>query len=211
MSKRVNVEVNISDLDLYDYYIDERSKKLEKLLRNDTRFGYCRVKREHWGGDGDDDPFVIQDDEGFDLITLETLQVNTLSESELLSYIDVEIKHLECSENHIIFLLGIIVLLPVAVSSIVMMIIYNTNINLSLTFFLTSVVICFMLLFGVMYYTRRNTMIASRRQIDLKAAQEDSTFLSAIKKLATAPDTDEWDVSDYKRRLEYIEDVVYKL
>ena len=106
MSKRVETKVDVSNLGVSDYYIDERSKRLEKLLRSDTRFREYRVRRQHWKRNREDDPFVIQNDEEFDLIILETVEVNTLSDSEFLSYIDVEMKRLECSENTTLFLLA---------------------------------------------------------------------------------------------------------
>jgi hypothetical protein len=43
----VRVEVDFSDLDELDYYIDEKSKELEKALRDEPKFAGYIVKRQH--------------------------------------------------------------------------------------------------------------------------------------------------------------------
>lgn len=45
----MRVEVDISDLEELDYYIDQKCEELEQVLREDPQFTECRVKRQHWG------------------------------------------------------------------------------------------------------------------------------------------------------------------
>lgn len=66
----MRVEVDVSDLDELDYYIDQKCEELEEVLRKESKFVEHRVKRRHWGGEGEFDTFVIQDVEGVDLVEL---------------------------------------------------------------------------------------------------------------------------------------------
>ena len=211
MSKRMETKVDVSNLGVSDYYIDERSKKLEKLLRSDTRFREYRVRRQHWKRNREDDLFVIQDDEEFDLITLETLEVNTLSDSELLSYINVEMKRLECSENTTLFLLATMTLMPVAIILSAVTIIDFSNRNIVGKMIMDFVIILLTIFSAAMYLSKRRVMMTSQRKVDLIAAREDVMFLSALRKLADIPANDELETENYRKRLQDIDGAYRKL
>ena len=211
MSKRVETKVDVSNLGVSDYYIDERSKRLEKLLRSDTRFREYRVRRQHWKRNREDDLFVIQDDEEFDLITLETLEVNTLSDSELLSYINVEMKRLECSENTTLFLLATMTLMPVAIILSAVTIIDFSNRNIVGKMIMDFVIILLTIFSAAMYLSKRRVMMTSQRKVDLIAAREDVMFLSALRKLADIPANDELETENYRKRLQDIDGAYRKL
>lgn len=211
MSKRVETKVDVSNLGVSDYYIDERSKRLEKLLRSDTRFREYRVRRQHWKRNREDDPFVIQNDEEFDLIILETVEVNTLSDSEFLSYIDVEMKRLECSENTTLFLLATIALMPFAIIFSAMIIIDFSYLNIVRIMILSFAIILLTIFSTTMYLSKRRVMMSGQREVDLKAARDDVMFLSALRKLADIPANDELKTENYRKRLQDIDGAHRKL
>ena len=211
MSKRMETKVDVSNLGVSDYYIDERSKRLEKLLRSDTRFREYRVRRQHWKRNREDDPFVIQNDEEFDLIILETVEVNTLSDSEFLSYIDVEMKRLECSENTTLFLLATIALMPFAIIFSAMIIIDFSYLNIVRIMILSFAIILLTIFSTTMYLSKRRVMMSGQREVDLKAARDDVMFLSALRKLADIPANDELKTENYRKRLQDIDGAHRKL
>jgi len=211
VSKRVETKVDVSNLGVSDYYIDERSKRLEKLLRSDTRFREYRVRRQHWKRNREDDPFVIQNDEEFDLIILETVEVNTLSDSEFLSYIDVEMKRLECSENTTLFLLATIALMPFAIIFSAMIIIDFSYLNIVRIMILSFAIILLTIFSTTMYLSKRRVMMSGQREVDLKAARDDVMFLSALRKLADIPANDELKTENYRKRLQDIDGAHRKL
>jgi len=208
----VRVEVDFSDLNELDYYIDERSEELEKVLKESSRFTECRVKRQHWGGDGEFDTFVVLDDDGKELLSLDIWEVDALNEYELLSIINANIQrnHLEYSGSTILFFILMIFLVPFATIFPIMTLINPSNPNNPTTIIIGIVSFLVLFLYGVLYFRRRNRIISEKRRIDLVATQEGSTFLTALHKLASTTYKDEWKYEKYLKRLQILEDALGK-
>jgi hypothetical protein len=206
----VRVEVDFSDLEEMAYYIDERSKDLEVMLKNDSGFSECRVKRQHWGGDGEYDTFVIQDKEGNDLHSLDIWEVEALNDSELLSIINANIQRepLEYSGSTFLLIVLSIFTTPFATVFPIMALINPSNPKNPITITIGFLAFLILFLYVSMYFKRRGMMISEKRRIDLTAAQENSTFLAALQKLASEIYKDKWKYEEYRKRLEFVEDVL---
>jgi len=192
-------------LGINGYYIDKKCDEIKAILKKNPEYADYNVGRQHWGDDWDLDPYVIQDESKAELMILAPDEVNALDDSELLAYIDVQMKRLDCSENYALFLLATLVLTPVAAINSLMVIAYQSTIDITRALATTFVLVFLTLLSGVMYYTRRKTMRTNRRQIDLEVAGENSIFLSALQKLAALSDNSEWKDQENRKRLQYIE------
>ncbi|NHI90706.1 MAG: hypothetical protein EAX87_14390 [Candidatus Thorarchaeota archaeon] len=201
----MRVEVDISDLDELDYYIDEKSEELEKALRDEPKFAGYIVKRQHWGGDGEFDTFVIQDLDGKDLVALDNWEVETLSASELLLYADVQIGREQHDYAGSDFFFVIIVCLfgPAAVFFSIFSLISPVN---PVSLIGTVVSILMIAIFGLRFFRIRQEVLFNKHQIDLIAARENSTFLSALRKLASLSNIEDWKHGEYRRRLKSVED-----
>ena len=57
------------------------------VLHDHLNFGGCIVERQHFHEDTVNDPYVVKDESGKEMIQLETWQLDTLNRSELLSLI----------------------------------------------------------------------------------------------------------------------------
>ncbi len=206
----MRVEVEFSDLDELDYYIDERSERLEKMLKEDSRYAECRVKRQRWGGDGEFDTFVVLDDDGKELLSLDIWEVEALNDSELLSIINTNIQResLECSGSTFLFLILMIFLAPIALMFPIMTLINPSNPSNHITIIIGIVAFLVLFLYGVLYFRRRNRMISEKHRIDLVAAQEDSTFLTALHRLSSTTYKDEWKYEEYLKRIRIVEDAL---
>lgn len=204
----MRVEVDVSDLIELVYFRDKRCEEIEEVLRKDPKYAECIVKRRHFDKDWELDPFVIQDSEGKDLVTLDTWEVDALSNSELLSYTDIQInrEQHEYLEGFMLFIMILIIIGPLGVVFSIGEIVSPSGtmnpiiLAIGLTFDLI------FLLSVIRFYRKRKDVISKKRHIDLIAARENSTFLDALRKLASLSNIDEWKREEYMSRLQCIED-----
>jgi hypothetical protein len=208
VQNRLRVEVDVSDLTELAYYIDKRCKDLEELLETDAKYAEYMVKRQHFGEDLQLDPYVIQNPKGEDLIYLEVWEIDTLSESELVAYIEVQmsIEQINVSKGSVPFVIGVICLLPSAIFFSIMEISSPSGQVISLPFVISFASIFILLILGVRFYKFRQDAMSKRRTIDLTAAGENLMFLNALRTLASLSTKDNWKKEEYVRRLKYIED-----
>lgn len=206
----MRVEVDFSDLEEMDYYIDERSKELEKTLKKEARFAECRVKRQRWGGDGEYDTFVVQDDGRKDLLSLDIWEVESLNDSELQSIINANIQRepLEYSGSTFLLFILSIFTIPFATVFPIMALINPSNPKNPIAIAIGILAFLILFLYVVMYFRRRSRMISEKRRIDLTMTQENSTFLTALQKLASEIYKDEWKYEEYRKRLQFVEDAL---
>ena len=201
----MRVEVEVSDLVEGVYYIDKKCENLEKIVRRNPVFAKCVVKRQSFGGDWKLDPFVIQDTKGNDLVSLQTCEVDELNESELQSFIDVQVSREQngSSGSGLLFLMILIVVGPSAgVFSIATLSGWLTPYSIAIALSSDTIV-----LFSIArFYLKRRKTQSKKRHIDLVAARENSSFLSAMRKLASSSEVHDWIGNEYIDRLHYIED-----
>ena len=85
----MKTEIDTSDLEWGTYYRDKKCKELEGVLRGDSRYAECEVKRQHWG-DESSDPFHVLDENRETIVVLEDWEVDALSGAELITYLEVQ-------------------------------------------------------------------------------------------------------------------------
>ena len=187
----MNDKEDFSGLAFNAPFFDKRCEELGKVLRENPEFAGYRVIRQHWGNDWKLDPFFIQNEDEENLIFLEPEIVDTLSDSEFLSYIDVEIKHIESFEGTFWLLMAILVLTPVAIINSIMVLLTFANLEIIRAVSVTLAL--------------DNTM-SKKRHIDLVEARKNSAFLSGLRKLVLLPNLERG--KDYRKRLKYIEDIL---
>ena len=198
---RMNEEVDFSAIETNEYFVDKKCKELCSLLEKNPEFSEYIVKRIRWSKDWRFDPYIIQDGDEDDLFFLEPEIVDTLSDSELLSFIGVEMKYIDSVQVGFGLTIAVFILIPAAIlNSIFSLFRFSNLLGTAVALLLLDVPV---LLLGIFYYRKRNRMIEERRQIDLTEAKENSAFISALQKLVTIPDLDR--VMEFKRRLRYIE------
>jgi hypothetical protein len=204
--KRVRVEVDVSDLPEAAYFIDKRCEVLEDVLKKEPKYAECVVKRQHIAKEVESDPFVIENI-GESLIKLDTWEVDTLSDSELLSYIDVQMvtERYSYSGSALLFLMIVILLGPFAVVFSILEVVYPSSPMSSIISAIAFPSDIFILLSGIILYRKRKDTKSIKHHIDLVAARENLMFLSALRKLASLSNIDKWKRGEYMSRLEYIE------
>jgi hypothetical protein len=197
----MNEEEDYSSAEFDEYFVDKRCKELGSLLEKNHEFSGYGVKRRRWSKDWRFDPYFIQNHDGDNLFFLETEVVDTLSDSELLSFIGVEMKRIDSVQVSFGLTIAVFILIPAAVlTSISSLFQFSNLIGTAVVLLLFDVPF---LLLGIFYYWKRNRMIMEQRQIDINEAKENSVFISALQKLVSIPDFDR--IMEFKRRLRYIE------
>jgi len=197
----MNDEEDFSAIENNEYFVDKRCKELGSLLEKNPEFSGYGVKRRRWSKDWRFDPYFIQNEDGDNLFFLEPKIVDTLSGSELLSFIDVEVKHIDSVKVGFGLTIAVFMLIPAAIlTSIQSLFRFSNLLGTAVVLFLLDVPV---LLLGIFYYRKRNRMIMEQRQIDINEAKENSAFISALQKLVSIPDLDR--IMELKRRLRYIE------
>lgn len=205
----MRVEVDISDLDFGTYYRDDRSEELEELLRNDSKYAECMVKREHWHDEIEHNPFVILDTDGKVIIELEKWEVDALNGNEIILFIEVQGRredYIDTVESASI----LIMLVSFMLWMFPFMILQTTQvdtINPVISTLILAAVATF-LISGLVYYARRKNTHSKKMNIDLEAAREDSTFLEALRKLAAVSESENVYSNEYVKRLEELEDLM---
>ncbi|MGY5871919.1 MAG: hypothetical protein RTV72_06730 [Candidatus Thorarchaeota archaeon] len=202
----MNDKEDFSGLAFNAPFFDKRCEELGKVLRENPEFAGYRVIRQHWGNDWKLDPFFIQNEDEENLIFLEPEIVDTLSDSEFLSYIDVEIKHIESFEGTFWLLMAILVLTPVAIINSIMVLLTFANLEIIRAVSVTLALDLITLISAIAYYRKRNNTMSKKRHIDLVEARKNSAFLSGLRKLVLLPNLERG--KDYRKRLKYIEDIL---
>lgn len=199
----MNVEEDFSRLPFNACFVDSKCRNLQRILREIPDYEDMSVVRKHWGDDWKLDPFFIQSEDAEDMILLEPEILEVLSDSELLSFIDVEMQHIECYENTSWLIIAIMILTPVAIINTIMTMSIRTYSNFVRALGLSLALVTLTLILGIIYLRRRRSVTLLKRNIDLVSAQESETFLSAMRKLVTLPRL--LRSQEYRERLQYIE------
>ena len=195
----MKVEIDVSDVEYGLYYRDEKCKELEKILQNDLKYTECEVKRVQWG-DVDTNPFDVLDENEDSIVFLETWEVNTLSPSDLLSYIEVKQKidrPLSDADAMLYGAFGALCLTVVVL--LALMIFYGPISGLD---FLTIPVFILTPILGILSIRTYRKSIHERMSADLEATKRDSSFIEILRKLTQAPEIDESNRRKIMKRIE---------
>ncbi|MBN2230817.1 MAG: hypothetical protein JW779_14605 [Candidatus Thorarchaeota archaeon] len=198
----MKVEIDASEVEYGIYYRDEKCKELEKTLQNDPKYAECEVKRVQWG-DVDTNPFDVVDESEESIVLLETWEVDTLSPSELLSYMEVKqiidkpLSDAEAAQYGAAIALGL-------TTTVLSYFVIFEGALITLAFLIIPVYILTPILGIIGIHTYRKSML-QKRNADLEAVRKDSSFSDILRRLSELPEIDEYIKKRFTKRIEYIE------
>lgn len=141
------------------------------------------------------------------MVYLDVWEIDALNEFELFAYSEVQMnKERIRSKGAVSFSVAVLVLLPIAIFLPISDLISPSGSVVSFTSIAALASFLVILLLGIRFYKSRNDATSKKRVIDLVAAREDSTFLDALRRLASLTNIDDWKREEYMKRLQYIED-----
>jgi hypothetical protein len=199
------VQMDLEDIEDHTQYRDQKCEKLEEILRRNTEFEGCVVKRIRLQKEAPElkDPFDIQDSKGKHIVWFYEWEFDILNESEILSYLGAGRINERKLDSYIIWQLsGFIVTLVgiLAVAVVVSIHVLSLNNQLVIGLLPYAIAILGTGILIVIIGARRKQI--GLRQLDIDFAKENPSFINALKKLgslAGVPDS-----RDYSKRLEYI-------
>ena len=183
-------ETEISDVKWGGFYRDDSCKALEVILHDDPNYRVCTVQRQRCHEDIDNDPYMVKDEDGKELLTLEKWQIDTLNRSELISYMKVQQRRNQCvdrSGSVAFFLLFASFMWGASFSLfIVVDIILSYPLEIY-NFQMALISLPVMIVLGIVYHLNHKNSYLEKRKVDLEAARSNSSFLSGLRKLAAVP------------------------
>ena len=203
----MSVEIDVADLPDLAYYKDEICQTVEEIFQNDTPFSEFAVKRKRYADDPKFDPIIVQDEKGKELVWLDEWEIDVLSESELLSYIRVQIERNKLSDD----VEGIAALLLIAslvLFGIISMIFLPIAIYSTLSPFGVYMILspfCLVLMSGSIFLWRRRIRLSKMQVLDIEILRSDSTYIEAIRKLAGVSKTEHVYNEEHEKRLADLE------
>jgi hypothetical protein len=201
----VSVEIDLSDVQWGSYYKDEKCKELERTLQSNPEYSECEVKRAHWH-DESTDPFHVLDERGEEIIVLERWEVNALSASEIMTYIEVQRNRNQGFGWLDAVLYGLLIAIgSMAVGFHIYSLPYLSYSLPPPWMILLDLV---SLLLGIFCILRYGDMKARKKNLDLEAVRIDPSFLDILRKLADVPKTENPKKEEFVKRLALIEDTL---
>jgi len=204
----VKIEVDPSDLEWGTYYIDEKCKELERVLRGDSRYAECEVKRLY-SGDENFDPFHVLDENGKGIVMLERWEVDALSGAELITYIEVQRRQNQIPNWVEPVLLGLSMgSLGVAVASSILAYFFHQDSSSPVWFMVQNQGWFYLLalILGTLCFLKYRSTEQRKKNVDLEATRADPLFRDVLQKLADQPETENPSKKKYVKRLEKIKD-----
>ena len=186
-------ETKISDVKWGGFYRDDSCKAIEAILHDDPNYRECAVERQRWHEDTDNNPYMVKDENGKELLILEKWQIDILNRAELISYIKVQQRRNQCvdwSESVSFYLLFASFLWGLSVSLfIVSDIILSYPLRID-NYQMALISIPVMIVSGIVYNFKHKNSYLEKRRVDLETARSDPSFLSGLRKLAEVPKSD---------------------
>lgn len=201
-----SVRMDLADIEDHTQYRDQKCEELEDILRKDSRFEGCIVKRIRLQKEAPElkDPFDIQKKDGTHSVWLYEWEFDILSDLEILSYLDVQRKREEKADSYLFGeTLGFFISLGGVCSTVALL--FPLLIGQQLFDFLHIPVIGLAIGLPLMYITSRNKK-NGMKQLDDESARENPLFISALRKLATLSGVGNKDKDLCAKRLREIED-----
>ena len=198
------MSVEVNDILEGQYYIDEKCKSLQALLTTEPRFEGYIVKRQHWYEEYSSDSFIIQDTCGKDILTLEPWEIDALTDSKFLSYVDVLVNREPQKvfeywyANLVIAFLVFPVVLVISVLDTVF-----PNRGISTTALVSTLLLMF--LYAIVSYKEWRDTRSYNLRLDLAAAREDPMFVEALRELAAVPKSEYMYKNEHVKRLKKLE------
>lgn len=183
------------------YYKDQKCKELERILQSDSKYAECQVKRIHWTDDGTD-PFDVLDENEESIVILEIWEVNTLSASEILLYIEVKQIHDRPLSDRDTALYGTSIALGLSAGLFAFLLIFEEAV-MNLAFMIVPIFILTPILGIISIRTYRESII-QKKNADLEAARTNPEFLGMLQRLTYVPEIKKYSKEKLMKRIENI-------
>lgn len=209
----MTVEIDISDIPYYAYYRDERSKRVEAILRDHNEYAGHEAKRYRTEGDPSLDPYFILDRNENYFLRMYTAEIDALDDSELLSYLIVVFEDIQ-KENlaEMIYVAGagaLAVFISLTITFQIAMpgIQERLGPGYALLMLLS---LCFAMLFGVLGYRESRAYARRRKQHVAMTVNKHPLFFQAMRKLMSLTDISESERKNHLKRIQKIESIVHE-
>jgi hypothetical protein len=183
--------------------------EVEEILKRDRIFAGCTVKFGRFD-ELSRNRFVVYDAAGKFLIYLEEWEVEILDDDELLEYAKVKkIRAHDCQGlSGVAYLLLFVSSVLLGSLVIVLFLVSIVGFSSSAMVAIQQISILIIGLSIVFSYSERKKKQSRKREVDFDVARNSASFHSAIRKLASQPESDEVKTEEYVKRLNYIEDLL---
>ncbi len=198
----MKVEIDASEVEYGLYYRDEKCKELEKILQSNLRYAECEVKRVQWGN-VNTNPFDVVDENEESIVLLETWEVNTLSPSELLSYIEVKqiidrpLSDAEAARY------GAAIAFGLSAAALSYFVIFE-GAFMTLALFIVPLYILTPILVIIAIRTYRKSML-QKKHADLESVRTDPSFVDILRRLSEVPELEDYIRERFTKRIDTIE------
>jgi len=198
----VKVEIDVSEVENGMYYRDESCKELEKILKTDPIYTECEVRRVQWG-DVNTNPFDVLDENEESIVLLETWEVNTLSQSELLAYMEVKrvVERPLSDTEAAVYGAALAFGLTTAVLSY--FVIFEGA--LMILAFMIIPIFAITPILGILGIQTYRKSRLRKKNADLEAVRTNSAFVNTLRKLSQIPEIQDYIRKKFVKRIKTIE------
>lgn len=200
-----------SDLPLYTYYIDNKSKQLEGMLQNDIMFAEHKVKRRMIGGSQDSDPYIVLDPQDRKLVCIDECEIEMLDDSQLLSLIKVRKERNLIEDSQGVILVIPSLFLALFVTLLIVSALLPSLLGNPIILFMLSALLILAVISGYLAHRRLNSLMFFNRELLVSTINENPTFLESLRLLVESSSTKGWKKEEYRRELQYYEEVLSRI
>jgi len=204
------VQTDLVDIEDDKEYRDQKCEKLEDILRKDSRFEGCIVKRIRLQKEAPElkDPFNIQNENGRHIAWFYEWEFEVLSEPEIFPYIEFQKEKEERADSYLpLDLLGIVMIIVGAASFITLLFIALTGQWIILDAIVNIPAASISLLLGILVIIIRRRHAGFRKR-GVAFARDNPLFIEALRKLAPLSKPGDKLMENYAENLKILEDSI---
>ena len=202
----MKIEVDISDIPFDSFYVDERCKRVERVIRGNEDYADFKVKRHRGEEDPNDDMYVIMDSTENFWVWMYGWEVDALDDSEILSYVTVTketSQRPDPTENWGILFSFLFALFLSFVLFVILVPEFQTN-GIILGIILLSLVAS--LIIGAIFNRKNKAHMLQEKEYEIGMMTRHPLFIEVIRKFAALDDISDLQREEYLRRISEIEE-----
>lgn len=201
----MTVEIDVSDIPLGSLYIDERCKRIERIIKKEEEYAEFSIKRSRREEDPSLDIYIIMDATENFWVWMHEWEVDALSDSEILSYVIVTketSQRPDPTENWGILMSLFMALFLVFLIIIILVPAFPIYDSISgiMLFSLIGVFVS-----GWIFKGKLEEHKQSGREFEIEMMKQYPLFVESIRKFAALPDVTKSQREKYTERLQEIE------
>jgi hypothetical protein len=204
------VQMDLADIEDNTEYRDQKCEKLEDILRKDSRFEGCIVKRIRLQKEAPElkDPFNIQSEDGKHIAWFYEWEFEILSEPEIFSYIEFQKEKEARVDSYLpLDLLGLVFIFAGAVSIITFFLISLASQWTIQGATIILLAASILLPVGILVLIIRRRLTGFRKR-GTAFARDDPLFIEALRKLAPLSKSGNKLMDHYAENLKMLEDSI---